>query len=933
MSSQDLSAMSMLDLFRLEAENHCATLSDNLLLLENNPGDADALASLMRAAHSLKGAARIVDLSALVGLTHAMEDIFVAAQEGRLSLDADTIDLLFTGVDLLGETATVTGEELPDWLEQQRYKVEQLEESYRNLASAAPAAGTADKETGKPKTPSPPATAAKDEQAAPDTRQGQEKDAAPDLSALSMMDLFRQEVEGHSQALNDNLLLLEQDPSSTAAMTALMRAAHSIKGAARIVNLEPVVNLAHAMEDLFVAGQEGRLVPDSGIIDRLLAGVDLLANLARQNDSGQQQWMDANLQAMTDLAQAYRAVAASEKHLTPAGKSQAAASHRSTEPEPVPTTKTAVVPETRAPDQSLRISAEGLNRLMGLAGEVQVEARWLPTFALKMLQLKHRQDKIYRLLNNHLDTLYFGNHAAMPDENNVRSLLRGMDDCRKLVNECLVEIEDHARRSTEISHHLHQEVIANRMRPFSDWTRGFPRMVRDIARELGKEVQFEIVGADTLVDRDVLDKIESPLNHLIRNALDHGIESPEERRQAGKPEKATLRLEARHSAGMLSIVVSDDGRGIDLEKLRQTIIARKMIAEEVARELNETELLEFLFLPNFSTREQVSKISGRGVGLDVVHSAVHEVRGIIRTSTNAGRGTTFEMQLPLTLSVTRSLLVEICGEDYAFPLVAIDHVLKLRPENVKEVEGRQYVTFNQERIGLISARQVLEKGESGESDPEATMPVLVLSDRHNRYGLIVDAFIGIRDLVVHSLDRRLQKIQDVNAAAILEDGTPVLIIDVEDMVRSIDHLISGNRIQRIEQEDLDNGGRMKRILVVDDSITVREVERKMLTARGYDVRVAVDGQDGWNTLRKEPFDLLITDVDMPRMDGIELVTTIRGNKEFQMLPIIIVSYKDRQEDRNRGLEAGADYYLTKGSFQDETLVRAVEELIGGPDPD
>ncbi len=931
MTSQDLSAISMLDLFRMEAENHCATLSDDLLVLENNPGDAEALASLMRAAHSLKGAARIVDLTSLVGLTHAMEDIFIAAQEGRLELDADTIDLLFAGVDLLGGTAKVTGDKLPDWLEQQRYKVEQLEESYRRLAAGATSAGTSTPKAGG-------------ETAAPTSRPRPAKEPAErkedstgsDLSALSMMDLFRQEVEGHSQALGDNLLLLEQDASSAEAMTALMRAAHSIKGAARIVNLDPVVDLAHAMEDLFVAGQEGRIVPDGDLIDRLLAGVDLLASLARQTDAGQQQWLDENLETMARLVKEYREAAAGRtdrKKKSPGEETPAAAGSAATRPDPVLSKNTTVVPETKAPEQSLRISAEGLNRLMGLAGEVQVEARWLPTFALKMLQLKHRQDKVYRLLNNQLDTLFFSNHTTIPERNGLQTLVRGMDDCRKLVNECLAEIEDHARRSTEISHHLHQEVIANRMRPFSDWTRGFPRMVRDLARELGKQVRFEIIGGDTLVDRDILDKIESPLNHLIRNALDHGIEAPEERRQAGKPEKATLRLEARHSAGMLNIVVSDDGRGIDLEKLRQTIINRKMIASEMARELNETELLEFLFLPNFSTRDQVNKISGRGVGLDVVHSAVHEVRGIIRTTTRNGQGTTFELQLPLTLSVTRSLLVEICGEDYAFPLVAIDHVLKLRPENVKEVEGRQYVTFNQERIGLVSARQVLDKGEAGETDPDQPMPVLVLSDRHNRYGLIVDSFIGIRDLVVHSLDRRLQKIQDINAAAILEDGTPVLIIDVEDMVRSIDHLISGNRIQRIDQDEQAAGSRLKRILVVDDSITVREVERKMLSARGYDVQVAVDGQDGWNILRKEPFDLLITDVDMPRMDGIELVTTIRDNKEFQMLPIIIVSYKDRPEDRTRGLEAGADYYLTKGSFQDEALVRAVEELIGGPEPD
>jgi len=189
----------------------------------------------------------------------------------------------------------------------------------------------------------------------------------------------------------------------------------------------------------------------------------------------------------------------------------------------------------------------------------------------------------------------------------LQKVLHGMESCRKLVNDFLAEIEDHARRSTEISHHLHQEVIANRMRPFSDWLHGFPRMVRDISRELDKDVKLEIIGADTLVDRDILNKIESPLNHMIRNAIDHGIESPAERKQAGKPKKATIRLEARHSAGMLNIVVSDDGQGVDLEKLRHRIVAKKMIAEEMARALSETELLDFLFLPNFSTRDEVSQ--------------------------------------------------------------------------------------------------------------------------------------------------------------------------------------------------------------------------------------------------------------------------------------------------------------------------------------
>ena len=921
-TDKDLSEMSMLELFRMEAESHCSTLVDELLVLENNPADPDALAALMRAAHSIKGAARIVNFDILVELTHTMEDVFSSAQDGNIGLGSSDIDTLLAGVDLLGDIAGVPDEQLADRIAEQSRKIDQLVNTFRKLAVPAPDNTVSEQSL-------PPGEERRPQAADNRPVQG----LSGDLSELSMLDLFRQELEGHSRTLTDSLLSLEDDTASPETLASLMRAAHSIKGAARIMDFEPVVLLAHAMEDLFVAGQEGDIHITREHVDDLLKGVDLFSDIIRQTDSGLEKWFNRQGKAINGLAEQYRQAASKKDTPAPLPPGPVISKDPETAEEPAPARpKPAPVVEAEMPEQSLRVSAEGLNRLMGLAGEVQVESHWLPSFILKLLRLKHDQDKVYRLLSQQVDSLHFRTTVTGQRHDGFKKVLQGTDNCRKLVNDFLVEMEDHARRSTEISYHLHQEVIANRMRPFSDWLHGFPRMVRDLSRELGKEVKLEIVGADTLVDRDILDKIESPLNHLIRNAVDHGIESPEERKQVGKPEKATIRLEARHSAGMLNIMVSDDGRGIDLERLRRRVIDKKMIAEEMARALSETELLDFLFLPNFSTRDEVSTISGRGVGLDVVHRAIHEVRGIIRINTSADQGSSFEMQLPLTLSVTRSLLVTISEEDYAFPLVAIDHVLKLRPEKVKEVEGRQYVTFNGERIGLVSARQVLEKSEGPETSDE-TMPVLVISDRHNRYGLIVDAFIGIRDLVVHPLDKRLQKVQDVNAAAILEDGTPVLIVDVEDMVRSIDHLISGNRLHRIGREDQLVGRRIKRVLVVDDSITVREVERKMISGQGYDVEVAVDGQDGWNSIRNEPFDLIITDVDMPRLDGIELVTLIRNDPRFKMLPIIIVSYKDREEDRNRGLEAGADYYLTKGSFQDETLVKAVEDLIGGPEQD
>ncbi|HEB98944.1 MAG TPA: hybrid sensor histidine kinase/response regulator, partial [Thiotrichales bacterium] len=468
---------------------------------------------------------------------------------------------------------------------------------------------------------------------------------------------------------------------------------------------------------------------------------------------------------------------------------------------------------------------------------------------------------------------------------------------------------------------------ASRMRPFADGVRGLQRMVRDIARELGKQVQFEIEGLNTQVDRDILEKLEAPINHLLRNALDHGLETPEERRAAGKPEQARLRLAAMHSSGMLSIVVEDDGRGMDLEVLRRKIVERKMVSEEMARDLSEAELMDFIFLPGFSTRDQVTEISGRGVGLDVVHSVVQEMHGVVHAHAEPGRGMRFHMQLPLTLSVMRSLMVEIGGEPYAFPLAQIHRSLKLPRGAIETMEGRQYFTLGNQHVGLVDACQLLELEGAGTDNDEIC--VVVLGERMDRYGFVVDGFLGEKSLAVLPLDPRLGKVRDVAAASILENGDPCLILDVEDMLRSADLLVSGSRLQRIgDRAARQEEKARKRILVVDDSITVREVERNMLANRGYEVEVAVDGMDGWNAVRTGDYDLVISDIDMPRMNGFEFVSMIKNDPKLRTLPVMIVSYKDREEDRDRGLEVGADYYLTKGSFHDETLLDAVADLIG-----
>ena len=742
-----------------------------------------------------------------------------------------------------------------------------------------------------------------------------------DLSNFSMFELFRTEVETQAQVLTAGLLALERDPAAADQLEAAMRAAHSLKGAARIVGLDAGVNVAHAMEDCFVAAQQGRLVLHQGRIDRLLAGVDLLSRIAATPEAEAARWTGEKGKEEID---------AFLDTLANAPDANDAAPPEREEEKPAPAAAGTAAPEGReASDRVLRVTAENLNRLLALASESLVESRWLKPFAESLLRLKRLHYDLGRTLDGLREATAgqaLGEQAQAAQGEAQRRVL----ECHQFLSQRLAELEMFDRRSANLAHRLYDEALAVRMRPFADGIQGFPRMVRDVGRSLGKQVKLEIVGEATQVDRDILEKLEAPLGHLLRNATDHGIESPEGRRAAGKPAEGVVRLEARHSAGTLQIIVADDGPGIDLEGLRAKVVARNLTNADTARQLSEAELTEFLFLPGFTMKETVTEISGRGVGLDVVQNMVKQVRGTVRVTSTPGKGTRFQLQLPLTLSVVRTLLVDIGGEPYAFPLAYIVRTLKLGKDKIELLEGRQHFHFNGRQIGLVAAHQIIGGGDQQSAGDE--LPVIVVGETSGTYGLVVDKFLGERELVVQPLDPRLGKIKDIAAAALMEDGSPVLIVDVEDMVRSVEKLITGGRLTKVRGAAAAAAAKArKRVLVVDDSLTVRELERKLLSSRGYEVEIAVDGMDGWNAVRTGHFNLVVTDIDMPRMDGIELVTLIKKDPALKALPVMIVSYKDREEDRRRGLDAGADYYLTKGSFHDETLLQAVIDLIGEAD--
>lgn len=839
--SGDLSGFSMFELFKTEAETHSASLSEGLLAIEANPEDLSHTQELMRAAHSLKGAARIVGLDAVVELAHAMEDCFVAVQNKEQQLDSARIDQLLRGVDLFQALAQLPEEQVSRWLETHGPDCLQLGADLRcPVQEANLAVDSAHQSAGEPL------------QVPESIGDGSARDRTTPASAESLAELSpdKKAVEREQEQEQGQEQEKEREQEQP---------------------VKPAAESAEGVPPLDTARPGPRLKPPE------------------QTSS-----------VVTPAEQPVPATVATSPSDTESG------------------------PE----DPTVAVNASNLNQIMRLAGESMIESQRLQSMRDSLTALRDVQ--------RHISSLVDQVSADRNHNGRCRSGLMQIREFHRKAEQLLQEHSAHLEqalwRAEQTSTALYHQVIGSRMRPFSDGTKAFPRMIRDLARSLGKAVSFQVRGGSVAVDRDILRKLEAPLNHILRNCVDHGLEPPRERRAAGKPEKGQVVLEARHHAGMLTVEVRDDGRGIDLRRLRRRVVERKLATESMAASLSEAELLEFLFLPGFSTAREVTEVSGRGVGLDVVRTMVQEVSGTVRVHSQPGQGTTFRLHLPVTLSVIRAALAEIAGEPYAFPLSKLVRIIRVPVAEIRPVQGRQQLMLDGQSVGLVNAAEILDLTASGSVEGlDEQVGVMVIGQSDQPCGLIVDRFIGEQDLVVRPLDPRLGKVPHLLAAAVTESGESLLIVDIDDLLQAVRQLLGEGRLRGMTSLSRREAHAKRKVLVVDDSITVREVERQLLAGHGYEVDVAVDGQDGWHALCAETYDLLVTDVDMPRINGIELIRQARRDPRFAELPIIIVSYKDREEDRMLGFEAGANAYLTKGSFHDDSFVTTVTDLIGDAD--
>lgn len=853
-NDQDLS-----DLFKQESTTNIKYLTDNLLLFEENPSNKTLLDSIMRAAHSLKGAARIIGFTTFSHLAHLLEDCFVAIQKRNLELTSENFDSLLKAIDFLDEISQLSDEEI-NTSSDQKTRMQSIIDSINSITQVS----------SPPPSPSVPV---------------QEKQ-----SSSGTFILFKNEVLSQINSIKLELDTLKKQPHSSQNFSNILTSVLSIKGTSNIANQKEAENIASSLEKIINSLQSKETQLSDTLIQTISDSLNQLSNLAEPSSSS----------------------------VPPPPPAQP----------PQPLQEKAAPPpiQQNAPKESsdyfVRVSAENLNKLMSLAAESLVETRRLEPIKQGLIQLKALQRNLTNLLAQ-----YNPNSTNFPTiELQVNN---NLNQFRTLVQSQLEIFELFAKNNSLLSSRLYNEVLTSRMRPFSEGVQAFPRLVRDLAKSLKKNISLEITGKDTPVDRDILEQLEAPLNHIIRNACDHGIETPEERLAANKNEKGHITLDAHHNSGMLMITVTDNGSGINKELVKEIIIDKSLLPNNIVDNLNDEELFDFLFLPGFSTTENITEISGRGVGLDVVRNFVQQIGGKIRVQSIQGQGTTFILQLPITRSVIRALSVEIDNEPYAIPLSRIDRILKIKNEDIHTLEDRDYFQLDGNNIAIFSLRQILAL-PSSTLKGNNFISVIILREKEKIYSLVIDKILTETELVVRPLDPRLRKIPCISAGSITDEGIPVLILDVEDILKIIQKLLSGKTdIESFSKKALARKPN-KSVLVIDDSLTVRETEKRILQNAGYQVDTAVDGVDGWNSLKNKKFNLVITDIDMPRMNGFELVSQIKQDSHLKQTPVIIVSYKDRKVDHIKGTEVGADYYLTKSSFKDQTFLNTVKNLIGEP---
>jgi two-component system, chemotaxis family, sensor kinase CheA len=681
--------------------------------------------------------------------------------------------------------------------------------------------------------------------------------------------MFAEEAAGRLATLSGLLLELEASADDPELLASVFREAHTVKGAAAVVGLSDLLQVAHALEEVLERLRRGEDTATPATVDTLLGAVD-----------GMREMLPAVLHGGDLADQAERLVAS----LHAAAVDPAPPGPDPAPPAPVPAEPVAAAGggRIRGGQETIRLPVERLDELVRLVGEAAAASL-----------------RVGRLITERLGV----EPASVPE---LHELSRVLGD-------------------------LQQRTLRARMVPFATIAEPLRRTSRDLARSLGKPVELELRGQETELDRGVLEQVANPLLHLVRNAIDHGIEPPDERLRLGKPPAGSVEVHALQLGSEVVITVTDDGRGIDLERVRE----RARAAGDDLRGVGDDDAIYAIFRSGLSTAPVVSEVSGRGVGLDVVRSSLAAVRGRVEVSSEPGAGTEFRLNVPITLAVLPCLVVEAAGQRYGIPMHSVVSGEAAGSEDY--VEGQPVIRLRDQVLPVSSLAATLGadvEAAGRRSSPGDGGPAVVVASLTRRRALQVDALLGQRDVVIKDLGRLLPRLDLLAGASVEPDGSILLVLDASGLVDRARWIRSGVRAARPAPSPAGPAppAGPPSLLVVDDAAVVRELERSILELAGYQVRTAADGREALALLAAAPADLVVTDVDMPHCDGFELTRAIRAEPGLAGLPVVMMTSKADGADRRRGLEAGADAYVVKGDLDQEALLEVVGRLLGSLAP-
>jgi two-component system, chemotaxis family, sensor kinase CheA len=716
--------------------------------------------------------------------------------------------------------------------------------------------------------------------------------------AEDMLAAFLDECGERTDSLSERLLRLEQNADDRELVNEIFRDLHTLKGGSAFAGLTKMNRVAHKAEDLIGALREGRRAVDKPLVDLLLEALDALRAIvtrARNNAP-----IDIDITDLTARLANPSLPKSSSLSPTP---SLSPTHSPSPFPAPAPSPPPAAA-------STLRIEFEKVDHLLNLVGEVVLARSRLNSASEAQTSILHEVSAVRKRL-----TLLRGlNGSAAPLNDELERLER-------VLRETFGEVEMGLGGLGLAVGQLRDTVMKLRMVPIARLFSKYQRTVRELGSKLGKEITVELRGAETELDKVLVERLEDPLLHLVRNAADHGIETPAERERAGKPRVGRVVLSASQSGGQIVVSIKDDGRGLDPDKLIKKALEKGLLTPDEAAALDVEHAYQLIFRAGFSTAEHVSDVSGRGVGMDVVREAIARLKGDVRISSEVGRGTTLELSLPLTLAITQVLTARAGGELLAIPLDAVVSAQTVEPANLERVATGICIRVGSSLIPVVDLSQVLGLSGGASLGDEQNTAVVIVRVGGSELGLLVQQVLGRHEVVIKALGSLLAAAPCTAGAALIGERM-VLVVDLVDVAaRSLSTKPSEPRLRPRAVSRT-----RAKVLVAEDSPLIRDAIRRELSRAGFEVTVAEDGEQALQLARAQRFDAVSSDVMMPKLDGYELVRALRREPHYREVPIVLVTSKDARIDAMKGLDAGADAYLTKPAEADE-LVRTLDGLL------